>query len=51
MALDFRRKKQWFLIHLSRIATPITEAVAKLSAWPRQHVRSLSTANSVLHPC
>lgn len=31
MALGFQRKKQWFLIHLSRIATPVTEAVAKLS--------------------
>jgi hypothetical protein len=31
MALDFRRKKQWFLVHLARIATPVTEAVAKLS--------------------
>lgn len=39
MALDFRRKKQWFLIHLSRIATPVTEAVAKLSAFsPRKHL-------------
>ncbi|KAJ0399090.1 hypothetical protein P43SY_006068 [Pythium insidiosum] len=30
MALDFRRKKQWFLVRLSRIATPVTEAVSKL---------------------
>ncbi|GMF20605.1 unnamed protein product [Phytophthora fragariaefolia] len=31
MALGFRMKKQWFLVQLSRIATPVTEAVAKLS--------------------
>jgi hypothetical protein len=49
MALDFRRKKQWFLIHLSRIATPIIEAVAKLSTFPRRHLRSLSTAYCVLY--
>ncbi|OWZ06040.1 HECT E3 ubiquitin ligase [Phytophthora megakarya] len=30
MALSFRMKKQWFLVQLSRIATPVTEAVAKL---------------------
>ncbi|KAG2834860.1 hypothetical protein PC111_g5674 [Phytophthora cactorum] len=31
MALSFRMKKQWFLVQLSRIATPVTEAVAKLT--------------------
>ncbi|KAE9353198.1 hypothetical protein PF008_g5115 [Phytophthora fragariae] len=31
MALGFRMKKQWFLVQLSRIATPVTEAVAKLT--------------------
>lgn len=31
MAMDFRMKKQWFLVQLSRIATPVSEAVAKLS--------------------
>lgn len=30
MALDFLRKKQWFLVHLARIATPPAEAVTKL---------------------
>ncbi|KAG2533545.1 hypothetical protein JM18_000063 [Phytophthora kernoviae] len=30
MALSFRMKKQWFLVQLSRLATPVTEAVAKL---------------------
>ncbi|TYZ69457.1 hypothetical protein PybrP1_002751 [[Pythium] brassicae (nom. inval.)] len=30
MAMDFRVKKQWFLVHLSHIATPITQAVMKL---------------------
>ncbi|RLN27049.1 hypothetical protein BBJ28_00008212 [Nothophytophthora sp. Chile5] len=33
MALGFRMKKQWFLVQLSRIATPVTEAVAKLSTF------------------
>lgn len=30
MAMDFRVKKQWFLVHLSRIATPVTKAISKL---------------------
>lgn len=32
MAMDFRVKKQWFLVHLSHIATPVTKAVSKLCA-------------------
>ncbi|DAZ94948.1 TPA: hypothetical protein N0F65_000327 [Lagenidium giganteum] len=31
MAMDFRLKKQWFLVQLTRIATPMTEAVSKLA--------------------
>lgn len=33
MAMDFRVKKQWFLVHLSHIATPVTKAVSKLGAF------------------
>ncbi|KAI9986541.1 hypothetical protein PInf_025491 [Phytophthora infestans] len=36
MALSFRMKKQWFLVQLSRIATPVTEAVAKLTVTREQ---------------
>ncbi|KAF1330888.1 Hect e3 ubiquitin ligase, partial [Globisporangium splendens] len=31
MAMDFRVKKQWFLVHLAQIATPVTKAVSKLA--------------------
>lgn len=34
MAMDFRVKKQWFLVQLSRIATPVTKAVSKLCTSP-----------------
>lgn len=40
MAMDFRMKKQWFLVQLSRIATPVSEAVAKLSTSPHCMIRT-----------
>ncbi|KAG7386754.1 hypothetical protein PHYPSEUDO_015262 [Phytophthora pseudosyringae] len=47
MALGFRMKKQWFLVQLSRIATPVTEAVAKLTVTRDQIIeQSLQLAEA-----
>ncbi|KAH7485726.1 E3 ubiquitin-protein ligase TOM1-like [Phytophthora ramorum] len=46
MALSFRMKKQWFLVQLSRIATPVTEAVAKLMTRERIIQQSLQLAEA-----
>ncbi|KAG7402033.1 hypothetical protein PHYBOEH_007247 [Phytophthora boehmeriae] len=53
MALSFRLKKQWFLVQLSRLATPVTEAVAKLMVTREEIItQSLQLADastSALH--
>ncbi|TMW56017.1 hypothetical protein Poli38472_008665 [Pythium oligandrum] len=48
MALDFRRKKQWFLVHLARIATPITESVSKLTI---ERDNMLEASMSMINAC
>ncbi|KAG1711731.1 hypothetical protein DVH05_008974 [Phytophthora capsici] len=53
MALEFRMKKQWFLVQLSRIATPVTEAVAKLTVTReriiKQSLQLAEAAPDALH--
>ncbi|KAG6619347.1 putative HECT E3 ubiquitin ligase [Phytophthora cinnamomi] len=53
MALGFRMKKQWFLVQLSRIATPVTEAVAKLTVTReriiQQTLQLVEAAPDALH--